>query len=97
MKFFVFSDDHSNSVIDIFIYLCFKQKTYSLAVLFSLKMDPDNNNNNNSSSDECIVLSLSPLLSASSTGTETPNSKRTSTKVRLSAAEVVSEMNEFYT
>jgi len=55
-------------------------------------MDPDNNNN--SSSDECIVLSLSPLLSASSTGTETP--KRSTSKVRLSNVETVSMMNEFY-
>jgi hypothetical protein len=55
-------------------------------------MDPDNNNN--SSSDECIVLSLSPLLSASSTGTETP--KRSTSKVRLSNVETVSMMKEFY-
>jgi hypothetical protein len=55
-------------------------------------MDPDNNNN--SSSDECIVLSLSPLLSASSTGTETP--KRSTSKVRLSNVETVSMIKEFY-
>ncbi|CAF0951021.1 unnamed protein product [Adineta steineri] len=57
-------------------------------------MDSDNNNNqnNSSSSNECIVLTLSPVRSASSTGAETPT--LTTPKIRLSKVEYTQRKSE---
>ncbi|CAF4425288.1 unnamed protein product, partial [Adineta steineri] len=57
-------------------------------------MDSDNNNNqnNSSSSNECIVLTLSPVRSTSSTGAETPT--LTTPKIRLSKVEYTQRKSE---
>ena len=91
VKFFVFSNNHSNSVLDIRIFLCFNQKTQSTSRsdLFILIEMESGNQSMNSSQDDCIVLALSPLRSTPSTGADTP--QQSISKPRLSKAEIVSK------
>jgi SepF-like predicted cell division protein (DUF552 family) len=53
-----------------------------------MELDNKNESQNSSLSEECVVLSLSPVNS-----TETP--KRSTSKIRISKVESVSEMYKF--